>query len=187
LGKSIFLVISFKERNMNRYLFNFSAWIGFWAGLYVILYMISPLKDYGVLYATFVAFPIYFTGGAKKEEFLNYSLSFVLGVCWGFVFLKAIIYLINKGVPVSVSQGVVVGVLAFACLAIHLIITGKTWFNKVPAMFGAIALVFSTGGEKLVPLMITLVLAAVLTVVCQEGTRFLTPEGKWKFSKTPAE
>jgi hypothetical protein len=76
---------------------------------------------------------------------------------------------------------VVCFVLTAACCAIHMIITPNTVFNKLPAMFGGISSVFSTWGEHMVPLMITLVLGSTLALLCAEGTKLLTPEGRWKF------
>jgi hypothetical protein len=168
-----------------RYLLNWTLWIAIASAIYVFLYAISPLGKYGVVYGTFVALPIYFTAGAKKEEFWHYSASFVIGVVWALLYLKCMEFLMTNGVGSAVTQTIVVGGLTFICVAIHFVITPKTLVNKIPAMFGAIATTFSTGGEKPVPIMITLVLGVLLGLVCQLGTKFLTSDGHWQFSKSP--
>jgi hypothetical protein len=170
-----------------RYLFNWTVWISVWAAVYVFFYVISPLGQYGVVYGTFVALPIYFTAGAKKEEFWHYSGSFVAGVAWGLVFLQAIGFLLKQGLSPSLTQTFVVGGLTFVCVAFHFIVTAKTILNKIPAMFGGIAVTFSTGGKHAIPIMITLVLGVALGLLCQYGTKFLADDGRWRFSKASSE
>ena len=165
----------------NKYLFNWCVWIGLATGVYTALYMLSPLSQYGVVYATFVALPIYFISGAKKEEYFNFISSNVVGVLWGWLYLTLIVWMIGLGVNDIVSNAVVCGVITVICCAFHFICTPKTPFNKLPAMFGGIAVCFSTGGAKIVPLMITLVLGSTLALICQEGTRLLNDDGSWKF------
>jgi len=170
-----------------RYLFNWTVWIASWAAVYVFIYSLSPLGQYGVVYGTFVSLPIYFTAGAKKEELMHYSASFVAGVVWGLIFLEAITYLMNLGLGLVATQTLVVGGLTFVCVAFHFIIAGNTIFNKIPAIFGGIAVTFSTGGKSAVPIMITLVLGAALGLLCQTGTKFLTEDGRWRFGKPEAK
>lgn len=166
-----------------RFLFNWAVWIGLVAGIYVLIYALSPLNAYGVMYASFVALPIFFTAGAAPKEFPNYACSGVMGVIWGEVYLWLITKLIVAGMNAAIAMALVVAVCVAVQCAIHFIPTGGTWINKPAAMFGGIAVTFSTGGAKAIPLAITLVLGAGLAVVCGLGTRLLDGEGKWKFPK----
>lgn len=165
----------------NRFLFNWCVWIGLATGVYVALYILSPLNDYGVVYATFVALPIYFISGAKRNEYLNFAVSGVTGVAWGWLYIFAIGWMLSLGISNIVAQASVCTVLTIVCCAFHFIVTPKTFFNKLPAMFGGIAVAFSTGGTKIIPLMITLVLGTTLALICNEGTHLLTEDGYWKF------
>lgn len=168
----------------NRYLFNWCVWIGLATGVYSALYLLSPLAQYGVIYATFIALPIYFISGAKKEEYFNFTVSNVTGVAWGWIYIFLITYCItNLGWNSVAANGIVCGAVTIICCAFHFIVTPNTKFNKLPAMFGGIASAFSTGGTNIIPLMITLVLGSTLALICQEGTRFLTEDGYWKFLK----
>lgn len=162
-----------------RGLFNWSIWIGLWTGLYTVAYLLSPLGQYGVMWATYVALPIYFLSGVKKSEFLNYSFSYVAGVGWGWVYIAATSLLLSLGMTVLWANGLVCFVATAVCLIIHFILLDNTPFNKVPAIFGAIASTFSTGGEKIVPLMITLVLGACLAYVFNWGLNVIDEEGRW--------
>lgn len=166
----------------NRFLINWSIWIGIATGIYTALYLISPLAQYGVVYATFIALPIYFIAGAKRNEYLNFTLSNVIGVLWGALYIAGITWLSDLGLNTILANALPCGVITIVLCAIHFILTPNTFFNKAPAMFAGIAAVFSTGGEKLIPLMITLVLGSTLALICNEGTNFLTEEGRWKFS-----
>lgn len=164
-----------------RFLFNWSIWIGLATGVYTALYLISPLAQYGVVYATFIALPIYFISGAKKEEYFNFTVSNVTGVAWGWLYITAITWLISMGMNSVLSNALCCGIITIVCCAFHFIVTPNTFFNKLPAMFGGIAAAFSTGATKIIPLMITLVLGSTLALVCDMGTRLLTQEGHWKF------
>ena len=164
----------------NKGLFNWTVWISVWSAVYTLLYLLSPLAQYGVVYCTFVGLPIYFLSGAKKEEFLNYAISFVTGVAWGWFY----IFCINKmvelwGLSAPVASALVILVVTIICVGFHFIVTPNTVFNKVPAMFGGISMMFSTGGTKVVPVAVTLVLGVCLAFLCNLGLRFLDENGNW--------
>ncbi|WP_168356567.1 DUF1097 domain-containing protein [Petralouisia muris] len=163
-----------------RYLWNWAVWIGVVSGIYCFLYSLTPLADYGVMPATFTALPIFFTAGAQRKEYFHYAASNIMGVVWGLLYLMGITAIAGY-VGAAAANGIVVGLVTIVCCAIHFIPTGATWLNKPAAMFGAISSTFWIGGDKtkVIPLMITLVLGVTLALVCQEGTNFLTEEGKW--------
>ena len=163
-----------------KYFINWSIWIGVWSGVYVFLYVLSPLAQYGMLPATFVGLPIYFLSGAKKEEFLDFSLSAVGGVCWALLYLFCIQAMLDAGMSAAVSNGVVVGVLTIALCAIHFILP-PPFCTKIPMMFGAIAFTFITGAAQPVAVMITFVLGICLAFLCNFGIKFLDENGNWNF------
>ena len=164
----------------NRGLFNWTVWISAWSALYTLLYLLSPLADYGVVYCTFVGLPIYFLSGAKKEEFLNYAVSFVAGVAWGWLYITVINWMCAAfGLSAPVSSAIAILVITIVCVGFHFIVTPNTLFNKVPAMFGGIAMMFSTGGTKMVPVAVTLVLGVGLAYLCNLGLQVLNAQGRW--------
>lgn len=164
-----------------RFLWNWSVWIGLVSGIYVFLYVISPLYEYGVMYATFTALPIFFTAGASRKEYFNYAASNVAGVAWALIYLACIGLLAGWGLSDALSQGLSVFVCTVACCAIHFVPLGKTWLNKPAAMFGAISATFSTGGARWGALILTLVLGVTMALICNEGANLLTADGRWKF------
>ena len=168
-----------------RFLFNWSVWIGLVTGIYTALYLLSPLAQYGVVYATFIALPIYFIAGAKKEEYFNFTVSNATGVAWGWAYITAITGFTEVGMNNIMANALACGLITIICCSFHFIITPNTLFNKLPAMFGGIAAAFSTGATQIVPLMITLVLGSTLALICNMGTKLLADDGSWKFLNKP--
>lgn len=164
-----------------KYMVNWALWIGMMSGLYVFLYLLTPLAAYGVIWMTFVALPIYFNGGAKPEEYLSYVVSMAIGVVWGLIYLFLIGALIEAGVNAVFSTAFVVGVICALQCAVHFTLTAKTPVKMVPIMFGAVSMCFSQGGANVVPVFLTLFGGLTLALVCGLGTRLLTEEGNWKF------
>ncbi|MDK2957306.1 MAG: hypothetical protein PWQ57_2802 [Desulfovibrionales bacterium] len=165
----------------NRYLVNWSIWIGFWSGVYVYIYLLTPLAGYGVIWMTFVALPIYFNGGAKREEFVNYAVSAVIGVLWGLAYLYCIGWLVDVGVEAKLSTALVIFVLTTAVCAVHFLMPKALQMKAVPVMFGAIASMFSQNGGKVLPAICTLIGGVFLGLLCNEGSKLLNEKGRWKF------
>lgn len=165
--------------NTTRGLVNWSAWIAVFTAIYCVLYVLSPLGKYGLMWATFVALPIYFITGAPRKEFWNFFLCYPIGVGWGIVYLWLIDVLSGVMEP---NLGFTLGVLivTFVLVAIHLAFLRNTPLNKVPAVFGGISTCFSTGGTNAVPLIITLLLGCSLAVLLAYGGELLTEDGRWK-------
>lgn len=170
-----------------RFLFNWAVWIGLLAGLYCLVYvLITPLFSFGVLPVTFVAFPLYFIAGAKKEDLLGFLTSAAAGVAWGCLYLYLIGLLMGWGVPAAVAFGLVLFVCTAILCAFHFIVTSKVVFNKVPMIFGALACTFMQGDILVSPhkwwvLILTLCLGILLAFACQCGTLLMRPDGRWKF------
>lgn len=139
------------------------------------------------MYATFTALPIFFTAGATRKEYFNYAVSNVVGVGWGLGYIACITFLAGLGLTAAVSQAVTVFACTVACCFIHFVPFGTTWLNKPAAMFGAISATFSTGGAKWEALIVTLLLGVTLALICNEGAKLLTEDGRWRFFASEAE
>lgn len=163
---------------------NFSLWIGLTSGIYVFIYLHSPLATSGVLACTFVALPIYLNGGAKGNEMLDYCSSAIIGVLWGIVFVYATRLLNNAGVEASFSASVVVFMATAILCAIHFMCAHIKYLTRIPVMFGAIASTFLAGPDKWFYLMITLCFGIVLGYVNSYGAKFLDTEGRWILFRT---
>ncbi len=157
---------------------NWSIWIGVWTGIYVLLYLLSPLGQYGFIWCTFIALPIYFNGGAARKDYVPQMLSSIVGVLWGVAMLAFAGRLSIWGLGTAGSNAVSCGILTITC-CFMMIIRDKLLINKVPAMFGGIAACFSQGGEHLIPLCVTLCLGVSLGLLCNEGTHFIAENGSW--------
>ena len=57
---------------------------------------------------TFVALPLFFIAGAKKEDILDFCSSSIIGVVWGIVFIFGIGHLINKGINEPISNAIII-------------------------------------------------------------------------------
>ncbi len=165
-----------------RFFVNWSIWIGCCAGLYVYLYLLTPLAPYGKVAATFVAVPLYLCMGAKKEEFVDYALSAAGGVLWAVFYIYCITKMIEAGYSAALSNGLMVGVITIVLCAIHFILP-TPFSTRVPMMFGAIAVTFLTGGADWPVTLTTLVLGVCLGFLCNVGTWFLDEEGRWCLPK----
>lgn len=168
-----------------RFLINWAIWMGVTSGIYTFIYSFTPLIDYGVIWATFVALPIYLTSGGKKEEMINYICSAPTGVLWGIVFLTATAWVSELNASIPVANLVVTMVVTIVCVSLHTTVLSKTWFNKVPAIFGGIASTlasqnYTPNGEHWIPLAITLVCGVILGYINNYGQFLLTDAGRWK-------
>ena len=162
-----------------RYSINFGIWIGLTAGAYVWLYLVSPLAAAGVLPCTFVALPIFVSGGGKLEQIPNHMSSTIAGVLWALFYLKVSGLMISSHISPPVAFGVTVAVLTAILVAIHGALKFYGLFGNIPAMFGAIACTFFVGGNKWPYVMVTLCLGIVLGFINFSGMKFLDENGRW--------
>ena len=158
---------------MNKYLWTWTLWIALAAAIITTLYLFTGLSVYNLSWMAFVSVPIYFGGGAKVEEFPHYFCSAAIGVVWGWLILKGAVILITAGLIVPIAMGIAVLIGAFLAVGIHMIPLGNTWFGKVPMVFGGSACAFATGGQHLIPVIITLAAGLVLGVLITLGGNFL--------------
>ena len=193
-----------------RGLINWSIWIGVMSGIYCAIYAVtigawtqsSFLSGWHIIYATFTALPIYFTAGAKREEFWHYIGSYLTGIVWAMIYLVCMDRLNAAGWPWWANVGLVVGVICIVECAIHFCLPASLPFNKVPAHFGAISnsfwcsnltiAVLGGAGHTAVGgfynftaypiLAITLCTGTLLGLICNEGLNFIDADtGKWKW------
>jgi len=164
-----------------RFPINFGLWIGVVAALYVWLYLMSPLAAGGVLPCTFIAVPIFLSGGGKKEQIGNHITSAIIGVAWGVAYIKCSSLLSNYDLSPTTSTALTVLVLTSVLCAIHGIFKPSGLFCSIPMMFGAIASTLFAGPEKWIYLMITLPLGVLLGYACIYGSQVLDENGRWAF------
>ncbi len=146
--------------------FYWSLWIGGWTGIYVILYLFSPLAKYGCIWITFVALPIFFNGGALRKDFFPQVVSSWLGVAWGLIML----FFANMWSAMGSNVAMAVSVAIFTvCSCLMMCFDNKHLINKVPAAFGGISTCFSQGGDNWWVVGITLSLGVCLGLLCNEG------------------
>lgn len=151
--------------------FYWSVWIGLWTGIYVLLYLLSPLGQYGFIWVTFIALPIFFNGGAARKDYIPQMICSCIGVLWGVVMFAGADFLMGMlGMGGAGANGISCGLFTVTC-CMMMIFKDNTKLNKVPAMFGGISACFSQGAEpdRLIPLMITLCLGVSLGLLCNEG------------------
>lgn len=189
-------------------LVNWAIWISVISGIYCWIYLLTVgaytgnkvLPGWQIVYATFTALPIYFTAGAKREDFWKYVSSYIVGVLWAMVYLFLMDRLAAMGVPAWFNIGLIVLVICTIECAIHFTALAKLPFSVVPAHFGAISNSFwcsnmtisilgagstSIGGFynfKAYPVLaLTLCTGTLLGLICNEGLHFIDPDtGKWK-------
>lgn len=126
-----------------RYLWWWAFWIGLVSGVFCCLYALFPIIKENIIFASFVALPIFFgTSGADVREYPSYILCTICGILWGIAMLLCMGNLATLGVSGPLQMLLIVGFLTFAAVALHMIVLGNTMFNKVPMIFGGIAMTF---------------------------------------------
>lgn len=158
---------------MNKYLWSYSIWIAVTSGIYALIYLLTPLGTYGLMWMTFVSLPIFFTAGAKTEEIPNYLCSMLAGIIWGIINLWFINLLINTGISAPAANALDLLLITIPCVGLHMTILGKTWLNKVPMVFGGLSMTFSQGGQNVIVIGITLACGILLAVVFSLGGSWL--------------
>ncbi|MBA7505055.1 hypothetical protein ES706_03718 [subsurface metagenome] len=142
--------------------------------VYLWLYPLIIPESQQVPWAAFVAMPIYFIVGAKKEDFHKFFYSMLAGFFWAYMFLLPPSWLLNLyGWRVSpiVTGALVVFVVNAPFLLTHLVwLANSTWLSVCPIMFGTVASTFATGGQRPFGLIVALTLGMLIALVCVELT-----------------
>ena len=158
---------------MKKYSIYYSLWISITTALYAVIYLSSPLGNYGIMWMTFVSLPIFFTAGAKLQELPHYICSMVAGIIWGIINLWFIQLIISQGLGSTWANALNLLLITIVCLVIHFVLLGETWFGKVPMLFGGLSMTFSQGGKNLLPVGMTLLCGLLLGVVFSTGGNWL--------------
>jgi hypothetical protein len=172
----------------NKLLIKWSVWMGVFTFVYAFIYVLLPIYKEGIMWMTFVALPIYLNGGAKFKEFPNYFCSMIMGIIWGKIYLWCIAGLaaiFPEGIFFeALNMGLICGGVTIICCIIHFTVTGKTWLNIIPMMFGAISMTFSQGGDlKKIPyIFLTLGGGVILAMICGLGPGLLDKDKETKQS-----
>ena len=89
---------------------------------------------------------IYFTGGAKRNEFVDYFICVIIGVLWGLGYLRCIELGVKIGIESRLATAMVIFVLTTILCTILFILPSKLRLSIIPVMFGAISMIFSQNG-----------------------------------------
>lgn len=157
---------------MNKYLWSYSLWIGLTSGIYLLIYLATPLASYGLAWMTFVSLPIFFTAGAPLNEIPNYICSMIAGLFWGIVNMWIINQLLVLGFTAGMANLIDMIIITIP-VGLHLTILSKTWLNKVPMVFGGLAMTFSQGASNVWVIGITLLCGILLGAIYNLGGKFL--------------
>lgn len=142
--------------------------------LYLVIYPLIVPESQNVVWAAFVAMPIYFIVGAKRGDFHRFFYSMFAGFFWAYMFLRPpgwLLDLYGWNVSPSMTGSLVVLVVCAPFLLTHLVwLANSTWLNVCPMMFGTVASTFATGGQRPFGLAIALTLGMLVALVCVELT-----------------
>lgn len=158
---------------MKKYSFCFAVWMAVVAAIYAVIYLLSPLGSYGLMWMTFVALPIYFTSGANPKEAPNYICSMLAGLVWGLINIWFTNFLLDAGLSAVAANAINLLLMTIVSVGIHLAFLSKTWFNKVPMMFGGLAMTFSQGGSNISVIAITMTCGILIAVSYYYGGKWL--------------
>ncbi|EGT5709809.1 DUF1097 domain-containing protein [Cronobacter dublinensis subsp. dublinensis] len=164
-----------------RYAFNWSIWISAACALYVAGYMLSPLYGSGVMAASFMAMPVYFTMGAPRSGYWHYISSALAGVAWGCLYNTATAVLHTAGLAGLVAATLPVFVITTVICTIHFTFFTKGLISSVPMIFAASAAIAVFGEDKWLPVALSLCGGITLGRISQAGTALLNTEGRWQF------
>ena len=122
---------------------------------------------HGYLWCVYIGFFLTMAFGVKLPEYPNYLCSLLVGYVWAFAYVFGHQWLEAWfAMPSLLALSLSELVLTFLLLFVHLRFLSRTWFNKVPAVFAAIATVFAAGG-------IQHALSAVIGISMAAGTEVL--------------
>lgn len=158
---------------MNKYFWCYAVWMAITTGIYAFIYLSTPLGELGIMWMTFVALPIFFTAGAQTNEIPNYICSMFAGIAWGIVDLWFINFLSDIGLSIPVYNALNLLIFTTLCVGLHLTVLSKTWFNKVPMVFGGLAVTFSQNAQNIVGIVITLLCGILLAATYRAGGNYL--------------
>lgn len=136
--------------------------------LITLLYTVIPVLQ-GFLWCIYIGFFLTMAFGAKKKELPNYICSLLAGYIWSFGYVYGHVALESMfGMPTVASLPISELILTFLLIFVHLKFLGKTWLNKVPAVFAAVATVFAAGGIDNIVLCAVSAIAGIAMAIITE-------------------
>ncbi len=120
--------------------------------LITLVFTAVPFLD-GFLWAVYIGFFLTMAFGADKKQLPNYICSLLAGYVWAFGYMYG--YRLPEeffNIPHIAALASAELVLTFLLLYIHIRFLSGTWFNKIPAVFAAVATVFASGSVDSIPL-----------------------------------
>ncbi len=116
--------------------------------LITLIFTAVPFLN-GLLWAVYIGFFLTMAFGADKSQLPNYICSLLSGYIWAFGYMYGYILLENLlHMPHIAALATAELILTFLLIFVHLKFLSRTWLNKVPAVFAAIATVFASGGTE---------------------------------------
>lgn len=120
--------------------------------LITIVFSAVPFLD-GLLWAVYIGFFLTMAFGADKRQLPNYICSLLAGYVWAFGYMYGYRLLEEYlNMPHVAALATAELVLTFLLIYIHIRLLSGTWFNKIPAVFAAVATVFASGSIDSIPL-----------------------------------
>jgi len=155
---------------MKKALWLYSLWVSFICAVFFYLYGFTGLT---VGWMSFIVLAIYFGMGSKIKDAPAIFCSMIAGLIWGqldYVFIG-----LMNSIGLSPDAGMFIGitVMTTITMGLHLTVLGNTVFNRLPFIFGCVALTFSQGGANEVGLGVTLVGGLLLALVCSLGENYI--------------
>ncbi|TRZ60990.1 hypothetical protein DZA28_14015 [Pseudomonas alloputida] len=169
-----------------RHMINASLWTGAVVGIYVLLYLISPLAALGTLPCTFVVLPIFLSSNASAQRMPDALTSVAVGVAWGGVFVYAGAQLTRTGIEPANATALSVALLTSILCGAHLLLTPKGLLSHIPLMFGAVACVFFIGVERWPAILLTVCLGVLLGGVINASAKLMDERGRWSLARLKA-
>ncbi len=113
--------------------------------LITLIFTAVPFLN-GLLWAVYIGFFLTMAFGADKKQLPNYICSLLSGYIWAFGYMYGYILLEDQlHMPHIAALATAELILTFLLIFVHIRFLSNTWFNKVPAVFAAIATIFVSG------------------------------------------
>ena len=144
--------------------------------LITLIFTAVPFLD-GFLWAVYIGFFLTMAFGADKRQLPNYICSLLAGYIWAFGYMYGYRLLESLlHMPHIAALAAAELILTFLLLYIHIRFLSGTWFNKIPAVFAAVATIFASGGtdntvlcalSAVTGIAIAVVTEIIITAICK--------------------
>jgi hypothetical protein len=155
---------------MNKPLWVYSVWVSLLSAIFFFLYGLTGMT---IGWIMFVMLAVFFGMGSKVKDVIPCICCVIAGLIWGQLDLVCDGLLVSAGLPAALAMFISIAVMTTITMGIHLTVLGKTWLNKLPFIFAAVALTFSQGGKNEFALTVTLIGGLVLALCCALGEGYI--------------